>query len=64
MVRAVEKVETALEPNFQSLFVDAMAIPNKTDAFVNLARRIDLPARKAAPEGVRRRRRTASTAPG
>jgi uncharacterized 2Fe-2S/4Fe-4S cluster protein (DUF4445 family) len=64
VVRGVEKVETAIEPNFQSLFVDAMAIPNKTDAFPNLARRIDLPSPKEAANGGRRRRRAASMAPG
>jgi uncharacterized 2Fe-2S/4Fe-4S cluster protein (DUF4445 family) len=63
VVRGVEKVETAIEPNFQTLFVEAMAIPNKTDAFLNLAQRIDLPAPKAAPDGARRRRRAASMAP-
>jgi len=64
VARTIEKVETAIEPSFQSLFVAAMAIPNKTDAFPNLARRIDLPAPKAAPnEGGRRRRRSASIAP-
>ena len=44
VVRQIEKIETAIEPNFQNLFVAAMAIPNKTDAFPNLARKIDLPA--------------------
>jgi uncharacterized 2Fe-2S/4Fe-4S cluster protein (DUF4445 family) len=64
VARTIEKVETAIEPSFQSLFVAAMAIPNKTDAFPNLARRIDLPAPKATQnEGGRRRRRSASIAP-
>ncbi len=38
VVRRIEKIETAIEPNFQNLFVAAMAIPNKTDPFPNLAR--------------------------
>ena len=30
-VRRIEKIETALEPHFQQIFVDAMALPNKVD---------------------------------
>jgi uncharacterized 2Fe-2S/4Fe-4S cluster protein (DUF4445 family) len=44
-VAKIEKIETALEPHFQQLFVDAMALPNKADAFPNLARDVQLPAR-------------------
>ena len=63
-VRGIEKIETAIEPNFQQLFVAAMAIPNKTDAFPNLSRVVELPAPKeAANEGGRRRRRAASAEP-
>jgi uncharacterized 2Fe-2S/4Fe-4S cluster protein (DUF4445 family) len=57
VVRKIEKVETAIEPNFQAEFVAAMAFPHAHDSFDNLARAIKLPARKAA-EGGRRRRRT------
>ncbi len=57
VVRKIEKIETAIEPNFQSLFVAAMAIPNKLDPFPNLSRAIDLPAPKEAGDGGRRRRR-------
>ena len=61
VVRRIEKIETAVEPNFQSFFVSAMAIPNKTDPFPNLARRVDLPAPKeVSNEGGRRRRRAVS----
>ncbi len=61
VVRRIEKIETAIEPNFQNLFVAAMAIPNKTDPFPNLARRIDLPAlREATSAAARRRRRGAA----
>ncbi|HMQ58836.1 MAG TPA: ASKHA domain-containing protein, partial [Rhizobiaceae bacterium] len=45
-VRRIEKIETALEPHFQQLFVHAMAFPNKVDAFPNLAAAVTLPARK------------------
>lgn len=44
----IEKIETALEPSFQQLFVDAMALPNKADAFPKLAMHVKLPDRKAA----------------
>ncbi len=46
-VRRIDKIETALEPDFQALFVDAMAIPNKRDAFPNLAQSVTLPVRSA-----------------
>ncbi len=59
VARSIDKVETAIEPDFQSLFVAAMAFPHKTDAFPNLALRIALPAAKPAPTDGRRRRRAA-----
>ncbi|TKT80050.1 ASKHA domain-containing protein [Aquamicrobium sp. LC103] len=46
VVRRIEKIETALEPNFQQLFVNAMAIPNKVDPFAKLAEQVSLPPRK------------------
>ena len=46
-VRRIEKIETALEPKFQDHFVAAMALPNKTDPFPELARAVTLPERKA-----------------
>ncbi len=62
-VNRIEKIETALEPKFQEHFVHAMALPNKVDAFPNLAKVVTLPAVKeiAAGEGGdgRRRRRAA-----
>ena len=47
-VTRIEKIETALEPHFQQLFVDAMALPNKVDPFPRLAKEVKLPPRKAA----------------
>jgi uncharacterized 2Fe-2S/4Fe-4S cluster protein (DUF4445 family) len=44
-VRKVTKIETATEPRFQQLFVEAMAFPHKTAETPNLAKVIDLPAR-------------------
>ncbi|MEC9343335.1 MAG: ATP-binding protein, partial [Pseudomonadota bacterium] len=64
-VRVIHKVETALEPEFQRLFVDAMAFPNKTDPFPKLSQAVTLPRPKAVvgtsngdgEAGGRRRRR-------
>jgi uncharacterized 2Fe-2S/4Fe-4S cluster protein (DUF4445 family) len=59
-VRKIEKIETALEPDFQRHFVNAMAMPNKVDSFPNLAKQVQLPMRKilesAGGGGGRRRR--------
>jgi uncharacterized 2Fe-2S/4Fe-4S cluster protein (DUF4445 family) len=64
VVRRIDKIETAIEPDFQRHFVAAMAFPNKEDAFPNLADRIALPARKEpSGEGGRRRRRAAPATP-
>lgn len=64
-VARIEKVETALEPGFQQLFIDAMALPNKVDPFPNLEREIRLPPRantadngSAVSSGPRRRGRS------
>ena len=62
VVRRIDKIETAIEPDFQRHFVAAMAFPNKVDAFPHLAQRVELPARREPTgEGGRRRRR--ATAP-
>ena len=45
-VRAIEKIETALEPKFQEHFVAAMALPNKTAPFPELAKAVKLPPRR------------------
>jgi uncharacterized 2Fe-2S/4Fe-4S cluster protein (DUF4445 family) len=61
VVRRVEKVETAVEPRFQELFVNAMAIPHDVDPYAQLARKVQLPARRTAsnarPARGRRRER-------
>ena len=60
-VKKIEKIETALEPKFQELFVHAMALPNKADPFPQLAKVVTLPERRLPAEGGeaagRRRRR-------
>ncbi|HTV72021.1 MAG TPA: ASKHA domain-containing protein [Rhizobiaceae bacterium] len=58
-VKKIEKIETALEPHFQQLFIDAMALPNKVDPFPHLSAAVKLPERKnleAATDGGGRRR--------
>ena len=60
VVRRIEKIETAVEPKFQEYFVDAMALPNKTDKFPNLFSVVDKPAPKTTgndSDRPRRRRR-------
>jgi uncharacterized 2Fe-2S/4Fe-4S cluster protein (DUF4445 family) len=57
-VRQVEKVETAIEADFQRHFVAAMAIPHGVDPFPELARVMALPpAGTGRPAGARRRSR-------
>ena len=57
----VEKIETAIEPKFQQYFIDAMAIPHKTDRFEELSRFVTFPEPKPKAEtnlGDDRRRRS------
>jgi uncharacterized 2Fe-2S/4Fe-4S cluster protein (DUF4445 family) len=49
-VAKIEKIETALEPHFQQLFIDAMALPNKVDPFPKLSEQVTLPPRKVAEQ--------------
>ncbi len=67
VVRTVEKIETAVEPQFQAHFVDAMAFPHATASTPNLAREVDLPARPAGggatTAGVGNRRTSSSRPP-
>jgi uncharacterized 2Fe-2S/4Fe-4S cluster protein (DUF4445 family) len=44
-VTRIEKIETALESKFQEHFVNAMAFPNKVDAFPRLTEVVKLPER-------------------
>ncbi len=60
-VRRVRKVETAIEPRFQELFVAAMAFPHTTASVAHLSQLVDLPARPSSANSARRRRRTPST---
>ncbi len=60
LVGRVEKIETAIEPKFQDYFVDAMAIPNKTDEFSRLFTAVKRPAAKSVEPGQTGRRRRRS----
>lgn len=61
VVQRIEKIETAVEPNFQRHFVAAMKIPHEVDPFNALFSEVPRPAPsapdQAAPRGRRRRRR-------
>ena len=63
VLRRVEKIETATEAKFQDHFVQSMAIPHLTDPFTELAKEVDLPARRVVTQagggrGAGRRRRS------
>jgi uncharacterized 2Fe-2S/4Fe-4S cluster protein (DUF4445 family) len=57
-VRSVEKIETATEPRFQELFVNAMGFPHTTEPTPNLSTETALPTAQAKPEGAGGRVRT------
>ncbi|MFP8778184.1 ASKHA domain-containing protein [Hydrogenophaga sp. RWCD_12] len=56
LVRRVEKIETAVEPQFQAFFVEAMAIPHLNDPFTELQKQVDLPERVAVEASTKSRR--------
>ena len=63
VIRKVEKIETAVEPQFQAHFVEAMGLPHSTASFPHLAKAVTLPEPKNGSasggdgRGRRRRRR-------
>ncbi len=59
--RQVVKIETATEPAFQRLFVDAMAMPHATAPSPWLERVVALPARREGTSPDQRRRRRIRT---
>src|SRR5580658_5336208 len=63
IVRRVEKIETALEPRFQTHFVEAMAIPHKTAHYTHLRAAVELPPPKAVVQSDGRERRKRRTVP-
>lgn len=56
-VQRVTKIETATEPRFQELFVNAMAFPHATAATPNLEKLVQLPPKIASASGGEGRRR-------
>ncbi|MBT3735567.1 MAG: hypothetical protein HOG25_13000, partial [Gammaproteobacteria bacterium] len=56
VVRQIEKIETAVAAEFQTYFVDAMAIPHKTDPFVHLFKVVNKPVQAAEGDTQRKRR--------
>ena len=44
VVRLIVKVETAIEPRFQEHFIEAMAIPHKTNSYAKLSKVVALPS--------------------
>jgi uncharacterized 2Fe-2S/4Fe-4S cluster protein (DUF4445 family) len=56
-VLSIEKIETAIEPRFQDLFVAAMAFPHDSAPTPHLAQLVDLPPRIVSTTGGRPRRR-------
>ena len=63
-VQGVVKIETAIEPKFQELFVAAMAFPHASAPSTHLAAMVQLPTRTEADDAAssgRRRRRPAPT---
>lgn len=59
LVSQVEKIETAIEPQFQEHFVAAMAIPHKTADYTHLRKVVQLPEPKQLASPGSRRSRTA-----
>ena len=57
LARRVEKIETAVEPAFQQHFVEAMALPHKTDPFLKLKSVVVLPEAAVGEAQLRGRRR-------
>ena len=59
MVGKIEKIETAIEPQFQDHFVAANAIPHKSDTFPELSKVVELPKVRfnLGPDNKTRRRR-------
>jgi uncharacterized 2Fe-2S/4Fe-4S cluster protein (DUF4445 family) len=62
-VRRVDKIETATEPRFQELFVNAMGFPHTTRPTPNLAAETVLPTPQERAVGAGARRRTGRRRP-
>ena len=60
-VNKVEKLETAVAEDFQKHFINALAIPNKTDQFPQLSKVVKLPDNEAEIRQTTKRRRRRKT---
>ncbi|MCA9969715.1 MAG: ATP-binding protein, partial [Anaerolineales bacterium] len=60
LARQVRYIETAVDPEFQQEFVDAIHLPHARDAFPHLDGRLPTPEPDTAPRHSRRRTRRAS----
>ncbi len=54
LARQIEKIETAIEPAFQTEFVAAMGIPHASDPYSKLGLSVALPQRRIGPRTRRR----------
>ena len=61
VVNSIEKIETAIEPRFQELFVAAMAFPHVSAPSVELSKVVDLPRRQPSTDARNRNRRRRTT---
>ncbi len=61
--RKIEKIETAVDANFQGHFVQAMGIPHSSQPFPMLSKAVQLPETPAATAGSRGRRRRSRQRP-
>lgn len=57
LVLKIEKIETALEPEFQTHFVNAMGIPNSVDPFVATRKHFDMAPLEVRPTSGAKKRR-------
>ncbi len=60
-VRQITKIETAIEPRFQELFIDALAFPHRTADSPHLSKLVDLPDPRPTTGQRGRQRRPTST---
>ena len=57
LVYHIEKIETAVEPKFQTYFIEAMAIPHKTATYAQLRKSVPLPKISTTSLGIKKRKK-------
>ncbi|MBH69135.1 MAG: drug:proton antiporter [Rhodospirillaceae bacterium] len=60
LVNHIEKIETAVEPNFQTYFIEAMTIPHKTAPYEELRKTVSLPKITTKNSTLRKRKKIAA----